>query len=91
VQARRARSSARGQRLEGALEEESKAAKVDLPLGALSRREKRYVNIEEEKGKDWTERRDGTVPVLSISPGSKGSKGSNAAGACRPSSLSGAL
>jgi hypothetical protein len=64
------------------------AAKVDLPLRRLSRREKRYVSIEEEEGKGWTEGRDGTVPVLSISPGSKGS---NAAGACRPSSLSGAL
>jgi hypothetical protein len=64
------------------------AAKVDLPLRRLSRREKRYVSIEEEKGKDWTARWDGTVLVLSISPGSKGS---NAASACRPSSLSGAL
>jgi len=80
VQARRARSSARGQRLEGALEEESKAAKVDLPLGALSRREKRYANIEEEKGKDWTERRDGTVPVLSISPDLNGSTAEDASG-----------
>jgi len=80
VQARRARSSARGQRLEGALEEKSKAAKVDLPLGALSRREKRYVSIEEEKGKGWTERRDGTVPVLSISPGLNGSTAEDASG-----------
>jgi hypothetical protein len=80
VQARRARSSARGQRLEGALEEESKAAKVDLPIGALSRREKRYVSIEEEKGKDWTERRDGTVPVLSISPDLNGSTAEDASG-----------
>jgi hypothetical protein len=80
VQARRARSSARGQRLEGALEEESKAAKVDLPIGALSRREKRYVSIEEEEGKDWTERRDGTVPVLSISPDLNGSTADDASG-----------
>jgi len=80
VQARRARSSARGQRLEGALEEESKAAKVDLPIGALSRREKRYVSIEEEEGKDWTERRDGTVPVLSISPDLNGSTAEDASG-----------
>jgi hypothetical protein len=80
VQARRARSSARGQRLEGALEEDSKAAKVDLPLGALSRREKRYVSIEEEEGKDWTERRDGTVPVLSISPDLNGSTAEDASG-----------
>jgi hypothetical protein len=80
VQARRARSSAKGRRLEGALEEESKAAKVDLPLGALSRREKRCVSIEEEKGKDWTERRDGTVPVLSISPDLNGSTAEDASG-----------
>jgi hypothetical protein len=80
VQPRRARSSAKGRPLEGALEEKSKAAKVDLPLGALSRREKRYVSIEEEKGKDWTERRDGTVPVLSISPDLNGSTAEDASG-----------
>jgi hypothetical protein len=35
-------------------------------------REKRYVSIEEEKGKGWTARRDGTVLVLSIGPGLEG-------------------
>jgi len=80
VQARRARSSAKGRRLEGALEDRSKAAKVDLPLGALSRRERRYISIEEEKGKHWTERRVGTVPVLSISPDLNGSTAEDASG-----------
>jgi hypothetical protein len=88
VQPRRASSSAKGRRLEGALEEKSKAAKVDLPLGALSRREKRYVSTEEEDGKDWTERRDGTVPVLSIS---LGLNGSTAEDRFRQTSLSDAL
>lgn len=44
--------------------------------------------MEEEKGKDWTERRDGTVPVLSISPGMNGS---TAEDRFRQTSLSDAL
>ncbi len=46
------------------------AANVDLPFEEPSRREKRYLSIEEEEGKGWTERWDGTVLVLSISPDS---------------------
>jgi hypothetical protein len=56
------------------------AADVDLPLRRLSRREKRYVSIEEEKRKTWTERRDGTDLALSIGPGLKGSNAEGAAG-----------
>jgi hypothetical protein len=46
------------------------AANVDLPFEEPSRREKRYLSIEEEKGKGWTERWDRTVLVLSNSPDS---------------------
>ena len=65
-------------RLEGA-SKKYRSSNVDLALQRLSRREKRYVSIEEEKRRTWTERRDGTDLALSNGPGLKGSNAEGAA------------